>query len=361
VTAISKRDRLLIAVVLVLTAVAAVTRYVSGTPEIIAFIVAAVALAGQAWIVSNATEDVGKVVGPAITGTLQSTVGNLPEFFVVIFALQAGDTVVAQTAILGSIFTNALFLLGLVLIAGSLKAPDGRMKFSPRLPNDTATLLLVASFIIVLLGLAHSSGDAASHHEQTIGIVGAALLLVVYAVWLHQYLTGSGLPAGAEAEAEGAPRGGFGAVVVPVALLVGAGLASAFTSDWFVHALEPTIHQLHISQAFAGLVIVAIAGNAVEHAVGIVLALRQQNDLAISVVKSSVAQVAAFMYPALVLISLALKTQLTFQLAPVYIGALIVTAILIWQITGDGEATPFEGAALIATFVALATVAAFEN
>ena len=368
-SAVSRRDRLLISGVAVLTALAALTRYLSGISEILAFIVAALALAGQAWIVSNATEDVGRHVGPAITGTLQSTVGNLPEFFVVIFALQAGDTIVAQTAILGSIFTNALFLLGLVLVAGSLKAPDRRMKFNPRLPNDTATLLLVASFIIVLLGLNRSSGDAASHHARTISIVGASLLLVVYAVWLRQYLvtpaerTGAGGSdgAGGAGGAGASGAGGLRDVLGPVGLLIGAGAASAFTSDWFVHALEPTIHQLHISQAFAGLVIVAIAGNAVEHAVGIVLALRQQNDLAISVVKSSVAQVAAFMYPALVLISLALKTQLTFQLAPVYIGALIGTAILIFQITGDGEATPFEGVALIATFVALATVAAFET
>ena len=377
-SALSKRDRLLIAVVVVLTALAALCRYLSGLPEILAFIVAALALAGQAAIVSNATEDVGEVVGPAITGTLQSTVGNLPEFFVVIFALQAGDKVVAQTAILGSIFTNALFLLGLVLVAGSLKAPDGRMRFSPRLPNDTATLLLVASFIIVLLGLDHSAGDAASHHARTISIVGASILLVVYAIWLRQYLltpAGEGPEAaqaassgdsgsGSVAEAgsgRGAGLRGLRTVLVPLVLLVSAGAASAFTSDWFVHALEPTISQLHISQAFAGLVIVALAGNAVEHVVAIVLAIRGQNDLAISVVKSSVAQVAAFMYPALVLISLALKTQLTFQLAPVYIGALIGTSILIWQITGDGEATPFEGAALIGTFIALATVAAFEN
>jgi Ca2+:H+ antiporter len=360
VSALSKRDRLLIAVVVVLTALAALCRYLSGLPEILAFIVAALALAGQAAIVSNATEDVGKVVGPAITGTLQSTVGNLPEFFVVIFALQAGDKVVAQTAILGSIFTNALFLLGLVLVAGSLKAPDGRMRFSPRLPNDTATLLLVASFIIVLLGLDRSAGDAASHHARTISIVGASILLVVYGVWLRQYLLTPAEGSAESASAEGA-RASLRTALVPIILLVTAGAASAFTSDWFVHALEPTITQLHISQAFAGLVIVAIAGNAVEHVVAIVLALRQQNDLAISVVKSSVAQVAAFMYPALVLISLALKTQLTFQLAPVYIGALIGTSILIWQITGDGEATPFEGAALIGTFIALATVAAFEN
>ena len=346
---------MLLGVVVVLTLAAGLTRYVGGIPEILAFVVAGIALAGQAWIVSNATERVGEHFGPAITGTLQSTVGNLPEVFVVIFALQAGDTVVAQTALLGSIFTNALLLLGMVLIAGSIKTPDKTMRFSARLPNDTATLLLVASFIIVMLGLAHSSGDAASHHARTISIVGAGLLLVIYGVWLRQYLT---TPNDADDAGAPTPRGG---VLLPLVLLICAGAASAFTSDWFVHALEPSIRQLHISRAFAGLVIVAIAGNAVEHAVGVALALRGRNDLAISVVKSSVAQVAAFMYPLLVLVSLALKSQLSFQLAPVYIGALFGTAILIWQITGDGEATPFEGTALIGAFVALAVVAAFET
>src|SRR5207245_5336424 len=132
-------------------------------------------------------------------------------------------------------------------------------------------------------------------------------------------------------------------------------------SDWFVHALQPTIHQLHISQAFAGLVIVAIAGNAVENVAGIVLAAKGKSDLAIAVVKNSVAQIAAFLYPLLVLVSLLTATTLTFSLAPIYIGALFGTAILVWQITGDGEATPFEGEALIATFVILATVAGADQ
>ena len=89
--------------------------------------------------------------------------------------------------------------------------------------------------------------------------------------------------------------------------------------------------------------IVAIAGNAVEHAVGVVLAAKGQSELAISVVKNSVAQIAAFLFPLLVLASLLTATTLTFALAPVYTGALIGTAVIIWQITGDGEATPFEG------------------
>ena len=127
-----------------------------------------------------------------------------------------------------------------------------------------------------------------------------------------------------------------------------------------MHALQPTIHTLHISQTFAGLVIVAIAGNAVENVAGIVLAHRGKSDLAISVVKNSVAQIAALLYPALVLVSLLTATTLTFALAPVYIGALLGTAVIVWQITGDGEATAFEGTALIAAFVILATVAALR-
>jgi Ca2+:H+ antiporter len=332
---------------------AGVARYVSGISHVVAFVVAGLALAGGAWIVSFTTEQVGKRFGPAVTGLLQATLGNLPEFFVVVFALNAGQLIVAQTAILGSILVNALLVLGLVIVVGTRREPDHIMRFSPRLPNDTATLLLVTSFIILLCGLANSAHDPASRHIKTISIVGAGAILCVYGFWVHHYLT---TPQPGEGEGT-EPRI---RTALSVALLVVAGVAAAFTSDWFVHALEPTIHQLGISQGFAGLVIVATAGNAVEHAVGVVLAARGQIELAMSVVKNSIAQIAAFLFPLLVLVSLLTSTTLTFALAPVYIGALIGTAVIVWQITTDGEATPFEGVALIAAFVILAIVAWFE-
>src|SRR5204862_2624280 len=163
--------------------------YASGVSHILAFVLAGLALAGGAWIVSLATEQVGQRFGPAVTGLLQATLGNLPEFFVVFFALQAGQLIVAQTAILGSILVNALLVLGLAIIVGARREKDGIMRFSPRLPNDTATLLLIASFIIVLVGVATQSHDQASHHIRTISIIGAIAILVVYAVWVRQYLT----------------------------------------------------------------------------------------------------------------------------------------------------------------------------
>jgi Ca2+:H+ antiporter len=346
---------LLVAVTIV-TVLAGVTRYAHGVSRVIAFVLATLALAGMAWIVALATEQVGERLGAAATGLMQSTVGNLPEFFVVIFALQAGEQVVAETAILGSILVNALLVLGLVIVAGGLRERhrDGIMRFSPRLPNDTTTLLLVSSFIIVLIGLTHGAGDPASRHSETISIIGAVAILAVYGTWLRQYLT---TPESVAGHVSGQPRL---RLTTSIALLVGAGVASAFVSDWFINALRPTIETLDISKAFAGLVIVAIAGNAVEHAAGVVLATKGQYDLAISVVKNSVAQIAAFLYPLLVLVSLLTATTLTFALAPVYVGALIGTAIIMWQITGDGEASVFEGVALVATFVILAAVAAFE-
>ncbi len=350
---LSRTQRTGLAVVAALVVAAGVVRYIAGVSHVVAFVVAGIALAGVAWIVSFATEQVGQRFGTATTGLLQSTLGNLPEFFVVLFALNAGERIVAETAILGSILVNALLVLGLVIVVGAQRAGDGVMRFSPRLPNDTATLLMIASFIILLVGLANSADDPASHHVKTISIIGALAILVAYGVWVRQYLT-TQQAADPATERARLPTG------LSLGLLVVAGVASAFVSDWFVNALEPTIHTLGISRSFAGLVIVATAGNAVEHAVGVVLAARGQSELAISVVKNSVAQIAAFLYPVLVLVSLLTATTLTFALAPVYTGALIGTAIIIWQITGDGEATPFEGTALIAAFVILATVAWFE-
>jgi Ca2+:H+ antiporter len=336
---------------------AGVARYASSVPRVVAFILAALALAGDAWIVSTATEQVGRRLGPAVTGLLQSTLGNLPEFFVVVFALNAGQKVVAETAILGSILVNALLVLGLVIVVGSRREPDGVMRFNVRLPNDTATLLLITSFIIVLVGLATSSHDPASHHVKSISVITAVVLLLSYGMWLLGYLRSDQQP---EPEEEEHTR-----QQVPLAtsliLLAVAGTASAFVSDWFVNALQPTINSLHISQAFAGLVIVAIAGNAVENAAGVVLAHRGRYELAVSVVKNSVAQIAAFLYPLLVLVSIWTATRLTFALPPVYSGALFGTSVIVWQITGDGEATRFEGVALMASFVILATVAWFET
>jgi Ca2+:H+ antiporter len=230
------------------------------------------------------------------------------------------------------------------------------MRFKPRLPQDTATLLLLAMGIIVLLGLSHQVGDRASHHEMAISIVGAFVLLAVYGLWVWNYLR-SDTPADDVAAGEAHAALPFTPAIV---LLAVSGVAAALVSDWFIDALDPAVESLGISKAFTGLVIVAIAGNAVENVVAVQLAAKGQNELAISVVKNSVSQIACFLFPVLVLASLLFDDRLTFVVQPVYLGALALTAIALWQITGDGRAVLFEGLALISLYVVLATLVWFE-
>jgi len=343
------------AVVLAVAIVGGVLHFTDADP-VVTFVVCGIALGGVAWTIGIATESVGARFGPAVTGALQSTLGNLPELFIVLFALSAGELVVAQFSILGSLFANALFVLGLTVAAGSTRRADGTMSFGARLPNDTATLMLLAVFLISILGLSDQVGDSASHHQVEISVVGAICLLIVYAAWLVGYLRSDRTSEAALVE----PKHGALPFQAAIVLLAVAGVAAAFVSDWFVHALDPAVEAIGISKAFTGLVIVAIAGNAVENVVAVQLAWKGQNDLAISVVKNSVAQIACFLWPVLVILSLFFAERLTFVVEPVYLGALALTAIALWQVTGDGEAVLFEGLALVSLYVVLATLVWFE-
>ena len=344
-------QRLVLGGIFALTVVAGALHYADAEPVAV-FVLCAVALGGLAWAIGIGTESVGAHFGPAATGVLQSTLGNLPELFIVLFSLAAGEIVVAQTSILGSLFANALLVLGLAIVAGARQAADGVMRFQSRLPNDTATLLLLAVFIIVLLGLSDQAGDRASQHQVAISSIGAVCLLSVYAAWLWGYLrTGASEPA-IEQQAHTVLG-----LRIAIVLLAVAGVAAAFVSD----SLDPAVEALGISKAFTGLVIVGIAGNAVENVVGVTLAAKGQSELAISVVKNSVAQIAVFLYPALVLLSLFFTERLTFVLGnPVYVGALMIMALAVWQVTGDGQAVVFEGLALVAIYVILAVLTFYE-
>jgi Ca2+:H+ antiporter len=407
-SALGRTERIVIAVVAVFTVLAGIGHY-AGWPSIPTFVCATIALAGLAHVVATGVESVGELLGPGVAGFMQASLGNLPELFLVIFALRQGEAVVAQSTVIGSIFSNALLVLGIVIVVGARRAPDGVMRFRHRLPNDTATLLIATTFIIVIVGLSLATHDPASTHVNTVSTIAAVGLLVVYLFWVVPYIRSGeevgdeGIAAGetthredtlvterrvaraephvqggvAVAEAqrvmtgadavdedeEDAEEGVHHNIPLPVGitLLAVGGIGAAFVSDWFVSALAPTVDQLGISRAFAGLVIAAIAGNAVENITAVILASKGQANLAVSVVKNSVGQMAAFMWPALVLISLPLTTKLTFALHPVYIGALLVTALAMWQITGDGEAVAFEGLALIAIYLTLAGITLYET
>jgi Ca2+:H+ antiporter len=138
-------------------------------------------------------------------------------------------------------------------------------------------------------------------------------------------------------------------------VLACSGAAAALVSDWFVTALTPATEALHMSQAFAGLVIVAIAGNAVENVVGVQLARRNRPDFAISVIVNSALQVALLLTPIIVLVSLFFATPLTLVFSPLLAIALLMGAAIGALIVYDGESTWQEGAMLIGLYVVIAS------
>lgn len=139
-------------------------------------------------------------------------------------------------------------------------------------------------------------------------------------------------------------------------MLAISGLGAAFVSEWFVHALEPFIKTLHISEAFAGLVIVAIAGNAIENVVGIQLAAKGQADYAVSVILQSPLQVALVLAPLLVLLShIVAPVALTLVFSPLLLAAMLLTAVVAMVVVFDGESTWLEGAALLALYAVIAS------
>ena len=333
-----------------LVGLAALLHVVQAGPTL-SFLSCAFALAGVAHVIGEATDQLGNHLGPAATGIVQSAVGNLPELFVCIFSLQAGLVTVVQTSLIGSILGNALLVLGLAFIAGGRR--HGVLVFESQTPRMIAILLLLAVSALVLPTLAHELHLPAGAHEQSLSVICAVVLLMVFWVLTRAMLMQGQRAVPAEAHA----RAHAWSLATAVGVLMACGVAAVLVSDWFVEALKPAIEALGISQAFAGLVVVAIAGNAVENVVGIRFAAEGKADLAVSVVLNSALQVAVALIPILIFVSFAIGgTPFTLPIPPILAVALFLSVLVVTVVTVDGRADVVDGAALVGLYVIIAAI-----
>jgi Ca2+:H+ antiporter len=211
-------------------------------------------------------------------------------------------------------------------------------------------MMLLAVAAMLVPSLASYVHAPAARHEHALSVIASIALLVVFAL---------SLPASTRrAEGEAAPSE-HSATTWPVPLAVTSlavtGLLAALVSDWFVSALQPALDSLHISPAFAGLVIVAIAGNAVENVVGIQLAARNQADTAMSVILNSPIQIALVLAPVLVLISPVLGgATFTLVFPPLLVTTVVASILAVSFVIIDGESDWLEGAALLGLYTVIA-------
>jgi Ca2+:H+ antiporter len=279
---------------------------------------------------------------------VQSALGNLPELFVCIFALRQHLVKVVEAAIIGSILSNALLVLGLAFIVGGLK--HGRQKFDGSRARTLVALMILSVAAMLVPSLASYVHTPAAQHEHALSVIASVVLLIVFAVSLPASVRrAEGEPATGEQSAATWP------VWLAMAGLAVAGVLAALVSDWFVDALTPALGTLHVSQEFAGLVIVAIAGNAVENVVGIQLAMRNQADTALSVILNSPVQIALVLAPVLVLLSPVIGgASFTLVFPPLLVTTVVASIPAVSFVILDGESDWLEGSALVGLYVVVA-------
>lgn len=320
----------------------------AGAPALARFVVAGMALGALAGVIGAAVESVGEHLGSAATALLQSTLGNLPELFVGLFALHAGLLTVIRAALVGSVLGTVLLVLGCAFVAGGIR--HGPQRFSPEEPRLYATLLLLAVAAMLVPTLASHLDTPAAPHATTLSDVCAGVLLAVYASSIPFTLRLTRRRDGDEGERPGGPP-----LSASVVVLIVASAGAALASDWFVNALEPATRTLGINQTFTGLVLVAVASNAVEQTVGIRFALQAKPSYALATTLSSPLQVALLLTPALVLVSNVLApTPLTLVFPPLLVAVLAMAAVVVLVVVYDAEYTWIEGVALIGLYVMVA-------
>jgi Ca2+:H+ antiporter len=353
-----RSDRILLALAATLAVCAGLAHF-GAWNSVLAFIVAAGAVAVLAALVGRSVDQLGDRFGPGATGALQSALGNLPELFICIFALRAGLVDVVRAALVGSISANLLLVLGLAFVVGGLR--HGPQKLGSARARTITVLMLLSVTALSIPSVAHWIHSPASEHEGTFSVIVSVLLLGLFALYLPTSLRReSGESRPTEPHEPDEPDEPHEKPRWPVWLAVGmlavTGALAAFVSEWFVSALEPAMDALNISEVFAGLVVVAIAGNAVENFVGIQLAAKGESAYAFSVVLNSPLQIALVLAPLLVLISqFTGLAALTLVFSPMLVVALLLAAILAAFIYFDGESTWLEGATLVVLYGIIAT------
>jgi Ca2+:H+ antiporter len=356
---LSHSDRRLLAIVVGVSIAAGILNNTNGNP-VLSFIVSAIALGAIARLVVRSVEAISDRIGRGLNGLLQSLLGNLPEIFVILFALKAGLYEIVKATIVGSVIANILLVMGIAFVVGGRKY--GRQSFNVVSARQLSMLLALSVFALAIPSLVASFNTPAVAYEREITVVISLLLIVLFLASIPDTIrhtshespvtgTREALVAASEADEHGSWPFNVAALMVLVALT-----GSIVVSSWFVDVLPTAMSTLGISEAFAGLIIVALASNVVESFSGIQLAARNQQSYALQIILQSPVQVAMIVAPLIALAApLVGAATFTLVLSPLLLAVMFMAVFIAIIVVSDGQSTWFEGAALITLYLGIAT------
>jgi Ca2+:H+ antiporter len=327
----------------------------AGAAAPLVFFVAAVAIVPLAALIVHSTEHLAAHTGPALSGLLNATFGNLPELIIGLVALRAGLIDMVRASLVGALLANLLLALGIAFLLGGLR--HRVQEYNPAAARSYATMMLLASLSMVVPSAFHRFlGDPAPRHAAALDTGVVIVLLGAYALYLVFMLrTHQELFAGANvAEADHGAHWSLGRAG---GTLLAASLGAAWMSEILVGAAEATGHALGMSPLFIGIVLLAVLGGAAESGAAIAMARKNQMDLAVGIAMGSCLQIALFVTPVLVLLSRLIAPEpLTLGFSRLEIGALVMGVLIGGTVAGDGRSNWYKGVQLVAFYLILATM-----
>ena len=324
--------------------------YLAPERHLLIFATSSIAILPLAAWMGHATEELAERMGEGVGGLLNATFGNAAELIIALAALRAGLHDVVKASIAGSIVGNILLVLGASMLAGGLRHRE--QHFNPAGARSQATMLTLAAIALVLPAAFQVAAGTTPEALTRLSVSISVVLLLVYGLFLaFSLVTHTGLFAGSHVPEEGKAPASVGRAAL---VLAGATAAIAWMSEIMVGAIEPTAHEFGLSSVFVGVFVVAIVGNAAEHATAISAAMKDRMDLSLSIAIGSSVQVALFVAPVLVLVSLFLgpgPMDLAFSAGLVL--TVLLSVLITGQVAGDGRSDWLKGVQLLAVYLVL--------
>lgn len=342
---------------LIFVPIAIALEFLASDHHLLIFIASSLAILPLAGRMSHATEQLAERMGEAVGGLLNATFGNAAELIIALVALRAGLHQVVEASIVGSIVGNMLLVFGAAMLAGGIRYPE--QSFNPRGARSQATMLILSAIALILPASFEAvEGTTAALYRLSAWI--SIALLLVYALYLvFSLVTHPALFRGAYEAKAVAPEGVEGepssSVARAIAILAAATVGTAWMSEIMVGALGPMMRDYALSDIFVGAFVVAILGNAAEHASAITAAMRNRMDLSFSIAVGSSVQVALFVAPVLVLTSHFLgPAPMDLAFRPALVLMVVLSVVVTAQMASDGHADWFKGTQLLIVYFALA-------
>ncbi|MBO8178824.1 MAG: calcium/proton exchanger [Bacillus sp. (in: Bacteria)] len=317
-------------------------------PSVLMFVIYCITIIGLASYMGRATESLAIISGPRIGGLLNATFGNAVELIISIFALKEGLIDVVLASLTGSVLGNLLLVAGLSFFVGGVKFK--RQTFNVHDARHNSGLLMFA--VIVAFVIPEIFAETMNRTDTLMLSVGISIILILLymAALFFKLVTHRGVYQHHEQqeEHEEEPEWSRNKSILILAL---ATAAVAYVSEALVHTFEEVAHAFGWSELFIGVIIVAIVGNAAEHASAIIMAYKNKMDVAVEIAVGSTLQIAMFVAPILVLISLFFTTSMPLVFTVPELVAMVTAVLLMIVISNDGETNWFEGATLLAAYL----------